>query len=385
MIYLDNGATTRPCEAAVEKMKETLDSFGNPSSLHSFGVDAEHLREEARKNIFNCLGINPDSGAKLIFTSGGTESNNLAVLGCAFAKESNKGKKFITTDSEHSCILQPFRYLEKNGYRTEYLSTRSGKIDLNEVAEKVDVNTVFISVMLVNNETGELNDVKKIFDLAKKINPKIITHTDAVQAFCKIKVEPQKLGADLVSLSSHKIHGPKGCGALYVSPEMIKGKKISPIIHGGGQENGLRSGTENMIGICGFGQAAKYMYSNLECNSEYLYGLRDYAIEKLSPLVQINIPQSEKVAPHIISITIPGIRSETMLHFLSSEGIFVSSGSACSSNTAHKPSHVLTAFGLTPELADSSLRISFCIENTQSDVDALCEALKKGISNLIRK
>lgn len=385
MIYLDNSATTKICPQATEKIKECFEKFGNPSSLHSAGVLAENLREEARNALFKALGVKPSSGDKIVFTSGGTEANNLAVFGTANAKKTNIGKKFITTDSEHHCILTPFEVLAKSGYKTDFLSTKQGLIDLDEVREKVDKDTVFLSVMLVNNETGAVNNIKEIFKAAKQINPNIITHTDCVQGFCKIPFSPLKVGADLVTVSSHKIHGPKGCGALYINSAIVKAKKIVPIIYGGGQEDGFRSGTENMPGICGMGEACSVQMSNLTENIEKITALRNYAEEKLSEIAILNIPKTAERAPHILNITLPGLKSETILHFLSADGIFVSSGSACSSNSAHKPSHVLTSFGLSDEYADSSIRISFCSENTKEDIDALFNSLVKAKERLITK
>ncbi len=382
MIYLDNSATTPLCENAKEYMQKAMDTFGNPSSLHSVGFDAERLKESARDSIYKALGVKKLSGDRIIFTSGGTEANNLAIFGCVRSKPSNKGKKIVTTDSEHQSVLTPFKMLENEGYKVEYLSTKNGHIDIQDVKNKVDKDTVFISVMAVNNETGALYDIQNIFKTAKTINPNITTHCDCVQGFMKIPFFPSRMHIDMCTVSSHKIHGPKGCGALYVSADVIKTKRLAPIICGGGQEGDLRSGTENMIGICGFGGACEYMSSNLSDNMSKLSEIREYAKQKLSQLVNINEPFS--AAPHILNFTLPFIKSETMLHFLSSEGIFVSSGSACSSNHTKKASHVLLAFGLTEKEADSSLRVSLSENNTKEDIDILAAALKKGINTLAR-
>ncbi len=382
MIYLDNSATTPLCDSAIEKMKNAFECFGNPSSLHTLGFEAEKIKETARESVMRALGVRKLSNDRIVFTSGGTEANNLAIFGCVRSKEANKGKKIVTTDSEHASVLTPFKILEKEGYQVTYLPTTNGRIDINDVKNAVDANTVFISVMAVNNETGAIYDVQNVFKTAKSINSNITTHCDCVQGFMKIPFNPTRMYADLCTVSSHKIHGPKGCGALYVSADIIKTKRLTPIICGGGQEIDLRSGTENVIGICGFGGACDYMLSSFENNLKKLTELRGYANEKLKNLVKLNEP--EKCAPHIINFTLPSIKSETMLHYLSSKGIFVSSGSACSSNHAKKASHVLLAYGLSEKDADASLRVSLSEDNTKEDIDALTEALTCGISSLAR-
>jgi len=382
MTYLDNSATTHLCEDAKSMMQDAIESFGNPSSLHRIGFEAEKLKENARNSVYKALGVRKLSGDRIIFTSGGTESNNLAIFGCAHAKPSNKGKRIITTDSEHASVLTPFKMLEKEGFDVVYLPTKDGYVDIEDVKNAVDSNTILISVMAVNNETGAIYDIQNIFKTAKMITPNVTTHCDCVQGFMKMPFYPSKMGDDLCTVSSHKIHGPKGCGALYISADIIKTKRITPIICGGGQEGNFRSGTENMIGICGFGGACEYMFSNIAENIEKLTCLRKYAIEKLSPIVRINEPK--KCIPNIVNFTLPSIRSETMLHYLSNEDIFVSSGSACSSNHAKTASHVLLAFGLSEKEADSSLRISFSENNTKEDIDALVNALTRGISTLAK-
>lgn len=382
MIYLDNSATTPLCKKASESIMKAMEIFGNPSSLHTVGFEAEKLKENARDCIFKGLGVRKTSGDRIIFTSGGTEANNLAILGCARSKPSYRGKKIVTTDSEHPSVLTPFKLLEKEGYSVEYLPTKNGAVDIEDVKKAVDGNTILISVMAVNNETGALYDIQNIFKTAKQINPEITTHCDCVQGFMKIPFFPARMNVDMCTVSSHKIHGPKGCGALCVSANVIKTKRLIPIICGGGQEGDYRSGTENMIGICGFGAACAYMTEKLQSNSAYLTELKDYALDRLSGLVKINLP--EKAAPHIINFTLPSIKSETMLHYLSREGIYVSSGSACSSNHAKKTSHVLLAFGLTEKEADSSLRVSLSENNTKDDIDKLVTALEKGISTLVK-
>ncbi|MBR6682227.1 MAG: cysteine desulfurase, partial [Clostridia bacterium] len=305
MIYLDNSATTPLCEKAIERINVAIKTFGNPSSLHNVGFEAERLKESARESIMKALGVRKFSGDKLIFTSGGTEANNLAVFGSVYSKPSNKGKKIITTDSEHPSVLTPFQNLEKEGYKVVYLSTKKGKIDLDEVKSVIDSDTVFISIMSVNNETGAVYDVREIFSLAKRINPKITTHTDCVQGFLKIPFSPSATKADLVSISSHKIHGPKGVGALYVSADTVKTKRLVPLQIGGGQEEGFRSGTENMLGICGFGGACEYEHAHFEENTKRMRELRNYLTENLKDIVTVNEPETS--APHVVNITLPDI------------------------------------------------------------------------------
>ena len=382
MIYLDNSATTPLCQNAIDKMHQAIEVFGNPSSLHSVGFEAEKMKESARDTVYKALGVKKTSGDRIIFTSGGTEANNLSVFGCIHAKPSNKGKKIITTDSEHQSILTPFKMLENEGYEVVYLPTKDGYVDIEDVRKNVDKNTILISVMAVNNETGAMYDIKNIFKVAKSINPNITTHTDCVQGFMKMPFSPITMGADMCTVSSHKIHGPKGCGALYVCADVIKTKRLTPIICGGGQENNYRSGTENMIGICGFGGAVEYMHKNISDNFTKVSNLREYAVDRLSSIVKINQPKV--CLPNIINFTLPSIRSETMLHYLSGKDIFVSSGSACSSNHAKSASHVLLAFGLSSKDADSSLRVSLSETNTKTDIDKLFEALSLGIDTLAR-
>lgn len=392
MIYLDNSATTPLCEAAKERMTEAIEKFGNPSSLHSVGLDARELVTKARRDVLAALGvkerISPDSPAAkqlLVFTSGGTEANNLAVSGAAYAKPSSAAKRIISTDSEHASISAQLDRLESEGFEIVRLSTHGGELDLDELRKALTKNTVIVSIMYVNNETGAVYDIKSAFREVKRLCPQALTHTDAVQAFGKLDVEPEKLGADLVSVSAHKIHGPKGVGALYIAKPVITAKKLSPVLFGGGQEYSLRSGTENTIGITGFGGAAAAAGSALSANRERLTELRSHLLERLAeqPEIRVNLP--ENPAPHIISLTLPRIKSETMLHFLSARGICVSSGSACSSNSKHTHrSPALIGFGLEEE-ADFTIRVSLSPENTAEELDLLCSALADGTKTIIRR
>ncbi len=365
-------------------MLEAMDNFGNPSSLHSKGFEASKMVAEAREAVLTSIGVRGGKRENLVFTSCGTEADNLALRGVAYAK-ARRANKIITTDSEHSAIENTLRELEKDGFCIVRIPTHGGELDMNAFEREMDTNTLLVSMMYVNNETGAVYDIKKCFALAKRVNPDVVTHTDAVQAYMKMKLSPTDIGADLITLSAHKIHGPKGIGALYISPSVIKKKQIKPIVYGGGQENGMRSGTENVIGIVGFGAAAQKGIRDLGINVTKMRELHNYAIEMLSPLeLRINQPNGE-YAPHILSLTLPNIRSETMLHYLSSFGIYVSSGSACASNSAQKSiSRALSAFGLTDREAECTVRISLSPENTKEDIDALTVHLKDGIEKLVR-
>ncbi|MBQ7897351.1 MAG: cysteine desulfurase [Clostridia bacterium] len=370
MIYLDNSATTPLSESAKEKIKEMLDVFGNPSSLHSEGLRAEKEVTLARERIAKSLSARPD---EVFFTSGGTESDNIAILGGA-KKNAKSGKKIITTDSEHPAVSRAVDSLEKEGFEVVRLSTSGGKIDLDEV-EKNAEGVALVTVMRTNNETGAIYDVKGISDIVKRYSPRAIVHSDCVQAYMKEKLSLSSLGADLISVSAHKVHAPKGVGALIVK----KGLVIPPHTYGGGQEKGLRSGTENTIGIASFGASVNELMAESErlCKMAELYA---YMKEKLS-LYKENIP--EKACPSILNISLEGYRSEIVLHSLSRENIFVSSGSACSSHSGK--SGVLTAFGLTDREADGAIRISTSHYNTKEEIDTLAEALENVTKSIKRK
>ncbi|MBQ8208759.1 MAG: cysteine desulfurase [Clostridia bacterium] len=380
-IYFDNSATTALSDPAKKAMTEAMEIYGNPSSLHSAGLAAEKLIREARKSIGEALGIRSLRDSQLIFTSCGSEASNLAIFGTVYAKSRRTANKIITTDSEHPSIENPMRRLEENGFKVVRIPTRNGVLDM-EMLEKEAEGVLLASLMMVNNETGAVYDVERAFKLIKEKSPDAVTHCDAVQGFLKRRWNASSLGADLITLSAHKIHGPKGIGALYIDPDIIKKKKIIPYLLGGGQEYGLRSGTENTIGIAGFGAAAKDGFLNLGKSLDSMRELREYIIANLPDEIRVNSPMGE-CAPHIVNITLPRIKSETMLHYLSAKGIFVSSGSACSSHSS-APSGALLAFGLDAKDADCSLRISLCAENTGEDADALCKALSEGLDTLVR-
>ena len=382
MIYLDNSATTPLSPFVKESMVSALDTFGNPSSLHALGLSAEKLVTASRDSIFSALNIRNKDAYRLFFTSSGSEANNQVLLGAARAKNFRFTPRIVTTDSEHPSVLEPLALLKNIGVEIVHLSTKGGKISLDEVREAVNERTILISVMAVNNETGAIYDLKSIFSLAKRLNPSIITHTDCVQGFMKIPFSPETVMADAVSLSAHKIHGPKGVGALLLAKTLITAKRVTPLIYGGGQEGGMRSGTENVIGIAGFGAAAKEAAASLSTFRENTLALRQAFLAALPEGIKVNQP--EKSAPHIISITLPRLRSETMLHRLSAEGIFVSSGSACASNKKGA-NYVLPAFGLSSDDADSTLRISLSRDTQKEELLFTAERIAAAMNELIKR
>ncbi len=385
-IYFDNSATTPLCDKAKAAMTDVIENiYGNPSSLHSVGLAAEKVLSEARSAVMASIGVRGD-GRQLIFCGSGSEANNLATVGVYTSKKRKDGTRVITTAGEHSSIEAAMSHLEKLGADVVRLSTSGGRIDFDELASKVTPDTALISIMLVNNETGAKYPVEEIFKFAKMRSPDIICHCDAVQAYGKIKFSPKSLSADLITVSAHKIHGPKGVAALYVSPEVLKRRALVPIIHGGQQENGLRAGTENTICIAGFGAAAKTAIACFTESNATAKAVSEHIINRFSTdkkLHEIRINRPENAIPNIINITLPSIKSETMLHFLSRKGIFVSSGSACSSH-AKSVSRALSSFGLTDKEADCSLRISISGYNTIEEADMLCDTLAEGLASLIR-
>lgn len=383
-IYLDNSATTELSDAVKSAMISAMDKYGNPSSIHACGLESGAIITESRKMVAMTFGVRDPKPGELIFTSSGTEANNLAIKGVAFAKKRRPAEKILITDSEHPSVENVAKDLEAHGFKVSRISTRNGVLDFEQLERELQEPVLLASFMMVNNETGAIYDVKKAFAMVKRFWPDAVTHCDAVQGYMKEVFTPASIFADLVSVSGHKIHGPKGIGALYVSPLIIKTKKLVPVTHGGGQEYGFRSGTENIINIAGFAVAANEQYSDLRERINNITRLREIAELALSgvPEIRINIPAGRR-APHIINLTLPKIKSETMLHFLSSKGICISSGSACSSKAAHH-SPSLLAFGLTPSEADTSVRISLSEYNTEEDVSALACALSEGIERLVR-
>lgn len=370
--YFDNSATTKVTESVKNIVVKTMtEDFGNPSSMHMVGVKAERYVKEAKQIIANILKV--DEG-EIYFTSGGTESNNMAIIGAADANR-RKGNKIITTKIEHPSVLNTMKYLEKQGYQVVYLPVdRCGIVDMEALKEEMTEDTILVSVMYVNNEVGAIEPIAEIGRYIKSIQPDVIFHVDAIQAFGKMEIRPKKENIDLLTVSGHKIHGPKGSGFIYIK----KNTKLNPIIFGGGQQNGFRSGTENVSGIAGIGQAAKDAHDNLEKNVKILTDLKDYLIDKLQGLedVVINSKKGTEGAPHIVSVSFGGVRSEVLLHALEDKGIYVSAGSACSSN---KPavSETLKAMKIDKDLLGSTIRFSFCELNTIEEIDFAVEEIKK--------
>ena len=382
-IYLDNSATTRICDEALEKyVKTSKECWGNPSSLHGMGFIAEGELKAAREAVIRSLGA---TGSTVIFCASGSEANNLAIIGRATAKERYKrGAKIITTMGEHASVEKPLAYLESQGYKIAYIPTVGGEIDMATLERELTRDVILVTMMMVNNETGALYDTVAVGRMMRQRCPDAALHVDATQSYMKFPFTKATSGADMITVSSHKIEGPKGVGALVVDKEIMKKRDLAPMVLGGGQEGGLRSGTENVPAVAAFGEAVRIAEKNVRANYSYVKGLRDYLIAKLEgEIPEISITKPKKAAPHILNITLPKIKSETMLHFLSSYGIYVSSGSACSSNSNHGSS-ALVAFGRSAEEADYSIRISFSHRNTSEDVDALVDTLKIGLEKLSR-
>lgn len=380
-IYLDNAATTRPHPAVVEAMQEVLtQAYGNPSSLHRMGVEAERRIEEARADIAALLGVNP---REILFTSGATEANNLAIRGVAYAYQ-RRGRHLMTTQIEHSSVLEPCRRLQEEGFQVTFLPVdRHGILDPASVADAIRPETILVSVMAVNNEVGSIQPIEEIGKIVreaeKKLGRRIFFHVDAVQALGKVPISPYRAGIDLLSLSGHKIAGPKGVGVLFVR----EGVQLVPLLSGGEQERGLRPGTENVPGIVGMGAAARILAETQGTAIPRLHILRARLIAALSghPRIQINGPPVEQAAPHILSITVKGVLGEHLVHRLELDGIYVSTGSACHSRRA-EPSHVLLAMGLSKEEALSTIRISLGYETTEEDVEVAAQAILQAVDEL---
>lgn len=372
--YLDNSATTAVSPSAAEKaFKVMTEIYGNPSSLHTKGIEAEKELEQARKALAERLGAQHE---EIFFTSGGTEANNLAVFGAAEAKK-RSGKRIVVSSAEHSSVLEAAKHLEQNGWDVVYITPcADGTISPGDVAEQVDKNTTLVSVMYVNNETGAINPVDEIFELARLKNPGIICHTDAVQAFGKLEIKAKKLGADLISVSGHKVFAPKGVGAIYIK----RGVRLVSRQFGGEQEKKVRPGTEPLPLIAAFGEACAEF--DIKENYRLVSELKNYAVQRLSEIDGVLFNSPENALPYVLNITAGRVRSETMLHFLEEREVYVSSGSACAKG---KPSHVLSAMGIDKKRADSALRISFSKHNTKEDIDALCEGIREGLEVLAHR
>ena len=372
--YLDNSATTRCSDRACQLMVDLLKKdYGNPSSLHMKGIEAERFVETAKKKIAKTLRV---SEKEIIFTSGGTESNNLAIIGAAMANR-RAGNHIITTSIEHASVENPMEFLKEQGFDITYLSVdENGIISLEELEEAVTEQTILVSMMQVNNEIGAIEPVAEAAELIKKKNPDTLIHVDAIQSYGKMYIYPKKLGIDMLSVSGHKIHGPKGSGFLWVKEKT----KLKPLILGGGQQKGMRSGTENVPAIAGLGEAAEEIYENLDEKRAHLYGLKQRFIDGIEKLegTHVNGKTGEDSAPHIVSVSFEGIRSEVLLHSLEDRGIYVSSGSACSSNNhagKQKGSKTLRNIHLKENLLDSTLRFSFSVHTTEEEIDYALEVL----------
>lgn len=378
-VYFDNSATTRCSDGARDKMVQALsENYGNPSSLHGKGIEGEQYIRDAGAKIAKTMKINP---SELIFTSGGTESNNLAILGGAMANK-RSGMHLITTKIEHPAVAAPMKFLEEQGFSVTYLNVdQDGMISLEELREAVTPETILVSIMYVNNEIGTVEPIAEAAKVIQEKNSNTLFHVDAIQAYGKYRIYPRKLGIDLMSVSGHKIHGPKGSGFLYVKEKT----KLKPIIYGGGQQQNLRSGTENVPGIAGLGQAAWEAYEDFLAKQEHLYQLKRVFLQGLADAewAHINGRIGTDSAPHIISLSVDGVRSEVLLHALEERKIYVSAGSACSSN---KPaaSATLQAIGVKREYLDSTVRISFSTENTLEEVGYCLINLKELVPMLQR-
>lgn len=373
-IYFDNSATTRPYDEVAAAVYDTMKiNYGNPSSLHKLGIEAERAVKQAKERIASALKASP---GEILFTSGGTESDNIALLGATGA---GRGRHIISTPLEHPAVLNTLDELKRRGYFIEYTPVDSaGRVRMNEFKRMIRPDTVLVTAMLVNNEIGTIEPVKEMSRFLKAANPRALMHVDAVQGFGKVPMTADSLGADLISLSSHKIHGPKGMGALYIR----KGVRIKPILFGGGQQQGLRSGTENVPGIVGFGLAAKMAVTDLAEKTAHMEAVRNRlrdGIKNSIDNIMINTP--EIAAPHILNISFAGTKAEVVLHSLEMQNIFVSSGSACSSHKK-EPSYVLTEIGVPRKMIDGSIRFSLSEFNTEDDADAAIEALKSIIPRL---
>ncbi len=378
-VYLDHAATTWVYEEVAETVKEIMcKEFGNPSSMHMKGVEAERMVKESAKKIAGILKVQEK---EIYFTSGGTESNNWALIGCAQASK-KRGKRIITSKIEHASVSSPMKFLEDQGFEIIRIGCdKNGIIDTNALREAINEETILVSVMMVNNEVGSVQPIEEISKIIKNANKNTVFHVDAIQAFGKLKIFPKKLGIDMLSVSGHKIHAPKGTGFLYISDKT----RILPLIYGGGQQNGMRSGTDNVPGIVGLAQAAEIMYNNFSDNTEHMKNLRERLITGLKGLdeVQINGPLEKNAAPHIVNASFLGIRSEVLLHVLEDKEIYVSAGSACSSHK-RAPSAVLSAIGCEKAALESALRFSLCERSKEEEIDRVIEVLQENLPALRR-
>ncbi len=369
-IYLDNCATTQPYPEVVKAIVSMLtDNFGNPSSLHSYGRHAKDILEASRRTVAEALGANPE---EIYFTSGGTEADNLAILGACDINE-NPPRHIVTTTVEHPAVYKPLRHLHRNGWNIDYIPIRNGNLDMDKAQEFITPGTLLTSVMLVNNETGTILPVRDIKKIIESHAPSSLLHCDAVQAFGKIRFTADSLGADLISISGHKIHGPKGIGALYIR----QGTNIERRVFGGGQEKGMRSGTEAMPLIAGFAEAVRITMSRLDKDLSHMQKLKEYVILRLPQVFpDVLINSALDGAPHIVSFSLPGLNNAEAAGYLSDNGICVSTSAACKSNHSRGPSMMMN-FGLSAEMADSTIRVGLGGDNTETELESMITLLKR--------
>lgn len=376
-VYLDNSATTKCYDEVAELVCRVMcEDYGNPSSMHHKGVEAEQYVRYAKETLARLMKVNEK---EILFTSGGTESDNIALIGTAMAHH-RRGRHLITTRMEHPAVLQTMAYLERQGFDVTYLSVdREGRIRLQELERAIRKDTILVSIMHVNNEIGSVQPIAEAGELIKRCNPQTLFHVDAVQGFGKFRIYPSRMNVDLLSVSAHKIHGPKGVGFLYIRA----GARVNPIIYGGGQQKGMRSGTENVPGIAGLAKAADLVYENLDQDVDRMYELRQKLIDSVSRIedVRVNGCPGREGAPHIVSLSVRGVRSEVLLHALEEKEIYVSAGSACSSN---KPqiSDTLKAIGVERDLLGSTIRFSLSVFTTAAEIEYTIQALEEMVPML---
>lgn len=372
-IYLDNCATTRvDDDTAALALTLMTGDYGNPSSLHGKGFQAQLRLDRARQQVADALGC---AAGELIFTSGGTEANNLVILGGAAAL-ARRGKTVVSSSAEHASVLEPLRHLEKQGFTLRLIDPLpDGRVDADALVDTVDEDTILVSCMLVNSEVGTIAPIADIADRIRRKNKLALIHCDGVQAFGKIPFSPAKLGVDLLTVSGHKIHAPKGCGALYLR----RGARILPQVFGGGQERGLRPGTENVPALCAFGHAAGKMSAALSAHRLRVEGIYEHFVNKAQKMTGVRINSPRESTPYLCNLSVLGYRSEILLHYLAERGIFLSSGSACSKGAR---SHVLSAMKLPPDRVDSALRVSFSKNTTHDDIDAFFDALAQAMADI---
>ena len=370
--YFDNSATTKVFDCVKDIVVKTMiEDYGNAASKHTKGVKAEQYIKEARAIIAKTLKVQEK---EIVFTSGGSESNNMALIGAAMANR-RRGNHIISSNVEHSSVYNTLGFLQEQGFEITYLPVNhQGHIDLEQLKDSLRSETILVSVMYVNNEVGSVEPVEEISKVIKKTYPDILFHVDAIQAYGKYEIRPKRQGIDLLSVSGHKFHGPKGTGFLYINEKA----KVKPLIYGGGQQKGMRSGTENVPGVAGIGAAAKEIYERHREKVDYLYGLKDYFMKRLEEIdgCVINSQPGRESAPQIVSVSFQGVRSEVLLHALEEREIYVSSGSACSSNHPGV-SGTLKEIGVKQELLDATLRFSFGMFNKSEEIDYAVQVLKE--------